>query len=61
MAENEKIDITKSHEEHYEEHSDDSHGHDNLNLKGTLTMVMALGGFMVVSWLLAFLLFMSRM
>lgn len=62
MTENENIDIRKSHEQHYEEHSDDdNHNHDNLNLKGTLIMVMSLGGVIVVSWVLAFLLFMSRM
>lgn len=37
------------------------HDHDSLNLKGTFFSVMALGGVMVVSWVLAFLLFMSRM
>lgn len=62
MTDQEKIDIHKNHEEHYEEHSDDdAHDHNNLNLKGTLVMVMSLGGVMVVSWVLAFLLFMSRM
>lgn len=62
MTENENIDIRKSHEQHYEEHSDDdAHDHNNLNLKGTFFMVMSLGGVIVVSWVLAFLLFMSRM
>lgn len=61
MTENKNIDIEKNHEEHYVEHSEEDHDHSNLNLKGTFIMVMSLGGVMVISWVLAFLLFMSRM
>lgn len=51
---NHEIQETNAHENH-------EHDHDSLNLKGTFLLVMSLGGVMVVSWVLAFLLFMSRM
>lgn len=55
--------MAKLHEKERHEVETNTHDHDhsNLNLKGTLFAVMALGGAMVVSWVLAFLLFMSRM
>ncbi|GAB3070917.1 cytochrome c oxidase subunit 2A [Salinicoccus sesuvii] len=39
-------------------HEDD---HNNLDLRGTLAMVLALGALMVVSWFGIFMLFMERM
>lgn len=39
-------------------HEDD---HGNLDLRGTLVMVLALGALMVVSWFGIFMLFMERM
>lgn len=57
----EKNNDVQEHETHVESHDAHDHDHSNLNLKGTFIMVMSLGGVMVVSWVLAFLLFMSRM
>ncbi len=59
MTEHKNHDIHEVEEPDAEESHD--HDHSNLNLKGTFVMVMSLGGVMVVSWVLAFLLFMSRM
>lgn len=58
MTENKNHEI---HEDDPKVETYEEHDHDSLNLKGTFLMVMALGGGIIVSWVLAFLLFMSRM
>lgn len=45
-------------EEKHTAHHDD---HSNLDLRGTLMMVLFLGGLILVSWFGAFMLFMGRM
>ena len=58
MTENKNHEI---HEDDSQVETHEDHDHDSLNLKGTFLMVMALGGTIVVGWVLAFILFMSRM
>lgn len=53
MVHNQK-DIKKNNTDHHDEHS-------SLDLRGTLMMVLLLGGLILVSWLGAFMLFMDRM
>lgn len=42
-----------------EKHDEDDHH--KLDLRGTFTMVMAIGGLMLLSWFAVFILFMERM
>lgn len=42
-----------------EQHAEDEH-HEEAPLKGTFVSVMILGGFLVLTWLLVFILFIAR-
>lgn len=50
----EKNNVSEDTKQNHDDHS-------NLDLRGTLTMVLFLGGLILVSWFGAFMLFMGRM